>query len=69
MTHSRTWSIKDNSSGDEAANSYEFYKKDVEALTEVGVSIFIVTHSYLKNIYFLHNSFNTTDFQFLGHEF
>lgn len=39
MSH-KPGSIFDGSTGDEAANSYEFYPKDVQALKETGVNIF-----------------------------
>lgn len=38
MTHNHPESIDDRSSPDEAAKSYEFYKKDVQILKETGVS-------------------------------
>lgn len=40
VTHENPNSIDDRSNGDEAANSYEFYKRDVEILKETGVREF-----------------------------
>lgn len=56
MTHDRPGSIFDRSSGDEAANSYEFYPKDVQALKETGVRAltkFLITLRAFKIIFTL----------------
>lgn len=39
FTHSQPERIKDRSNGDSAANSYEFYEDDVEAVKSLGVRI------------------------------
>lgn len=47
VTH-RDWGYTaDRSNGDEAANSYEFYQKDIDALDNVGVSEFEREHCTL----------------------
>lgn len=38
VTHDDWGYTADRSNGDEAANSYEFYEKDIEALDNIGVS-------------------------------
>lgn len=51
MSH-KPGSIFDGSTGDEAANSYEFYPRDVQALKETGVNNFTLFFNTLKRIYF-----------------
>lgn len=41
FTHNHPEMIVDHSNGDIAADSYHFYKKDVEALKSIGVSYFL----------------------------
>lgn len=48
ITHRFPEKVADNSNGDEAANSYEFYKEDVKALVAVGMNFYRFSISWSR---------------------
>lgn len=67
FTHNHQEMIADKSDGDVSADSYHFYKSDIEALKQIGVIIVTVNRTLVNELSFY--SFITIDFQYHGQEF
>lgn len=48
FTHDTPWKIKDHSNGDEACDSYRFYKEDVKLLNDIGVNFYRFSLSWSR---------------------